>query len=140
MRKFAKYDLKQVSKDKTYTRYEIKDLKKAYYKSEIKNGALEDFGGVCGLLKNSKYKGYCNLCMTYHKMESDELPGPGYRIEFSPLYDEFGRTILIKYDRDEILTSIDRGGYMRSYDSYDIVPAILTVWNNGAFEGWYEKK
>jgi len=77
MRKFAKYDLKQVSKDKTYTRYEIKDLKKAYYKSEIKNGALEDFGGVCGLLKNSKYKGYCNLCMTYHKMESDELPGPG---------------------------------------------------------------
>jgi len=39
MRKFAKYDLKQVSKDKTYTRYEIKDLKKAYYKSEIKNSA-----------------------------------------------------------------------------------------------------
>ena len=140
MKKFAKYSLKKISEDETYTRYEVKGLEKAYYRSVVKDGVLEDFGGGCGLLKNSKHKGYCNLCMTYHKMESDELPEPGYMIEFSPLYDKLGRAILIKYDRDEVFTSIDRGGYRKSYDSDEIELATLTIWNNGAFEGWCEKK
>lgn len=78
--------------------------------------------------------------MTYHKMESDELPEPGYMVEFSPLYDEQGRAILIKYNRDEVFTSIDRGGYRKSYDSDEIELATLTIWNSGAFEGWCEKK
>ena len=133
--KFSKYKLERISKDETYTRYYIKGLKKAYYRSELKGECqLEDFGGACGLIKSAKHKGYCVLCMTYHKMESDELPRPGYMVEFSPLYDEFGRIILIKYDRDEVFTSIDRGGYKKSWDSDEIVDATLTTWNNGAFE------
>lgn len=136
---FSKYKLEQISKDETYTRYYIKGLKKAYYRLELKDeGQLEDFGGACGLIKSAKHEGYCILCMTYHKMESDELPGPGYMIEFSPLYDESGKIILIEYDRDEIFTSIDRGGYRKSWDSEEIVDATLTTWNNGAFEEWTE--
>ena len=129
--KVAKYKLKLKGKDETYTRYSIEGLKMAYHKKCYENDR-NDFGGACGLLKNSDYPGYCVLCMTYHKMESDEFPEPGYIVEFSPLYNENMEVILIEYDKDEVFTCIDRGGY-KDYDTGKIVDATLTVWNNGAF-------
>ena len=134
MNDIAKYKLELISKDDTYTKCRIGGLKNAYYKCEWKNDKLETFGGICGLLKNEEYKGYCNLCMTYHKNKSDELPAPGYIVEFSPLYNELGQMILIEYDRDEICTSLDRGGYPKSWNDSTLRDAELTFWNNGTFE------
>lgn len=136
MNKVAKYKLELTKKDEKYSNYNIVGLKKAYYKSGDK---LESFGGSCGLLKNGNYKGYSYLCMTYHKMESDELPEPGYIVEFSPLYNENDEMILIEYNGDEVFTVIDRGGYKESWDSDKIVDATLTFWNNGAFTEFDEK-
>ena len=134
MNDVVKYSLELKNKDEDYTRYQIVGLQNAYYKCEWNNDKLETFGGICGLLKNKKYKGYCNLCMTYHKHKSDELPEPSYIVEFSPLYNELGQMILIEYDKDEICTSLDRGGYPKNWDDPTLMDAELTFWNNGVFE------
>ena len=62
------------------------------------------------------------------------MPAPGYIVEFSPLYNELGQMILIEYDRDEICTSLDRGGYPKSWNDSTLRDAELTFWNNGTFE------
>ena len=137
----AKYELELEKRDDKYSDCRIGGLKMAYYKDH--NGNLESFGGAVGLLKNEDYKGYCNLCMTYHSFNDDKvgdnnLPGPVYVVEFSPLYNEYGQLILVKYDRDEIFATIDRGGYKDYYDAedfskYRVADAELTLWRNGAF-------
>ena len=131
----AKYKLKPIKEDETYTACRIVGLKNAYHKSY--NGELEDYGGACGLVKNAEHKGYCNLCMTYHSLNDEKvgrtnLPDPVYVVEFSPLYNESGQMILIEYDRDEVFCIIDRGGY-QDYDTKKIVDADITFWKHGAF-------
>jgi len=125
----AKYKLELKSKDETYTRCRIGGLKNAYYKSY--NDKLETFGGAVGLLKNAEHKGYCNLCASYHTNNSENLPSPGYTVEFSPLYNEYGKMILVEYDRDEVFACVDRG--IENYDKRCIEDAVLCFWNNGAF-------
>lgn len=129
----AKYKLELISIDDTYKRCRVSGLKKAYYKCSYKNDELEDFGGACGLIRNSEYKGYCNLCSVYHSNKTDNLPEPGYTVEFSPLYNEYGQMILIEYDQDVLYCSIDRGGYKENWDSDKIVDARITFWVNGTF-------
>ena len=129
MNDIAKYKLELKSKDETYTRCWIDGLKNAYYKSG--NDKLEIFGGVVGLLKNAEYKGYCNLCISHHTNNCENLPSPGYTVEFSPLYNEYGQMILVEYDRDEVFACVDRG--MKNYDKRCFEDAELCFWNNGAF-------
>lgn len=132
MNNVAKYNLELIDKDDTYSRYNILGLKMAYYKSHYDDSKLETFGGICGLIRNKDYPGYCNLCMTYHSNKFDELPEPGYIVEFSPLYDGYNQMILIKCDHDDICTSIDRG--YKDYRTNQWVDCQLTFWNNGVFE------
>lgn len=137
MNNVAKYKLEQISQDETYTRYSIVGLKMAYYKCSWKEHKLETFGGICGLIRCKEHPGWCVLCMTYHSHKSDELPKPAYIVEFSPLYDEYGQIILIKYDHDDLCTSIDRG-----YEDWRVptwIDCRLTVWNNGTFDDFLEK-
>ena len=129
MNDIAKYKLELKSKDETYTRCWIDGLKNAYYKSG--NDKLEIFGGAVGLLKNAEYKGYCNLCISHHTNNCENLPSPGYTVEFSPLYNEYGQMILVEYDRDEVFACVDRG--MKNYDKRCFEDAELCFWNNGAF-------
>ena len=129
MNDIAKYKLELKSKDETYTRCWIDGLKNAYYKSG--NDKLETFGGAVGLLKNAEYKGYCNLCISHHTNNRENLPSPGYTVEFSPLYNEYGQMILVEYDRDEVFACVDRG--MKNYDKRCFEDAELCFWNNGAF-------
>ena len=129
MDNIAKYKLELKSKDETYARCWIGGLKNAYYKSG--NDKLETFGGAVGLLKNAEYKGYCNLCMSHHTNNSENLPSPGYTVEFSPLYNEYGQMILVEYDRDEVFACVDRG--IENYDKRCIEDAVLCFWNNGTF-------
>ena len=129
MNDIAKYKLELKSKDETYTRCRIGGLKNAYYKSG--NDKLEIFGGAVGLLKNAEYKGYCNLCISHHTNNCENLPSPGYTVEFSPLYNEYGQMILVEYDRDEVFACVDRG--MKNYDKRCFEDAELCFWNNGAF-------
>lgn len=143
MNTVKKYRLVRKKDEGKYRDYTIKGLQMAYYKPDWGNGKLESFGGGCGLLKNENYPGYCNLCMTYHSFNEDKvgnnnLPGPVYVVEFSPLYNEHGQLILVKHDRDEVFASIDRGGYKDYYDAedfskYRVVDAELTLWRNGTF-------
>ena len=133
-----KYKLVNKKERDKYRDYTIKGLKMAYYRSPWENGRLESFGGACGLLKNENYPGYCTLCMTYHSFNNEKvgntnLPKPVYVVEFSPLFNENGEIILIKFKGDEVFTTIDRGGY-RDYDTNEIVDATLTFWINGAFK------
>ena len=129
MDNIAKYKLELKSKDETYTRCWIDGLKNAYYKSG--NDKLEIFGGAVGLLKNAEYKGYCNLCISHHTNNRENLPSPGYTVEFSPLYNEYGQMILVEYDRDEVFACVDRG--MKNYDKRCFEDAELCFWNNGVF-------
>lgn len=129
---YAKYRLELDKVDWTYVRYHIKNLKMSYYKNY--EDKLETFGGASGLLKNSEHPGYCNLCMTYHKYESDELPKPAYIVEFSPLYNEQGQQILIRYEHDEMMTSIDRG--YKDYETNQVTDCGFTIWKHGTFEGF----
>ena len=133
-----KYKLELKSKDDTYTTCRIGGLKNAYTQVGNPSGELMSFGGAVGLLKNSEYKGYCNLCMSYHTHNSDNLPAPGYIVEFSPLYNEYGAQILVEYDRDEVFACIDRG--YKNYDSGKIEDATITFWNHGAFTEFEEKR
>lgn len=133
----AKYKIEFKSKDDTYTRCRISGLNMAYYKCDLHKNKLEKFGGICGLIRSEKYKGYCILCMTYHSHKSDELPKPAYIVEFSPLYNEYGQMILIEYDHDDLCTSIDRG--YKDYRTNTWVDCELTFWNNGVFEDFLEK-
>lgn len=139
MNEVAKYEIKLISKDDNYTKYNIIGLKEVFYKS-IKLDQNDDkcttdnflrFSGACGLLRNSEYKGYCNLCMVYHKNKPDEFPKPSYSVEFHPLYNELGQMILIKYNYDDIFTVIDNG--IKNYKTDELNDCILTFWNNGIF-------
>ena len=132
--KTKKYRLKKIKKDETYTRCSVVGLKMAYYK-DYKN-TLVTFGGICGLLRSEKHKGYCYLCMTYHKDESNELPEPAYMVEFSPLYNEKGEVILIKYGYDDMCTSIDRG--VLNFETREVEDCMFTFWNHGTFDGFKE--
>ena len=137
MNDYKKYKLIKVSKDETYTRCEIVGLKQAYYISSYEK-ILKDYGGAAGLIKNEDHPGYCNLCVTYHSFNNEKvgntnLPEPVYVVEFSPLYNEKGQLILIKYNKDEVFCSVDRGGYRGSNDPDKLIDARLTLWNNGVF-------
>lgn len=133
MNNIEKYKLELIKEDDTYITYRICDLQNAYYKCEWNNDKLETFGGICGLIRNKDYKGYCNLCMTYHKNKSVELPEPSYIVEFSPLYNKDEKLILIEYDKDDICTSLNRGGFPISWDNPTLKDAELIIWRNGTF-------
>lgn len=137
MNKVAKYELKLKKESDKYLDFTIVGLKKAYYRPDYKPNEFKSFGGGAGLLRNEKYKGYCNLCITYHSMNDDKvgntnLPKPTYVVEFSPLYNENGELILIKHDSDDVFVSIDRGGY-KDYDTGEIVDANIIFWKHGTF-------
>lgn len=144
MNTVKKYRLVGKKDEGKYRDYTIKGLQMAYYKPEWGDGKLMSFGGACGLLKNENYPGYCSLCMTYHSFNDDKvgntnLPHPVYVVEFSPLYNEKGQMILVKYNADEVFASIDRGGYKVFDDEYDftrfhIAEATITFWKHGAFK------
>lgn len=139
MNEVTKYEIKLISKDDNYTKYNIISLKEVFYKStkldendtKYTTDTFLKFNGVCGLLRNSEYKGYCNLCMAYHKNKPDEFPKPSYSVEFHPLYNELGQMILIKYNYDDIFTVIDNG--IKNYKTDELSDCVLTFWNNGIF-------
>ena len=133
MEKVRKYRLVLKKAEGNYIRYAIDSLKIAFYKNYASE--LEMFGGGCGLVRNSSFPGYCNLCMVYHSTKSENLPVPGYTVEFSPLFNKDGEMILIKHNSDELYASIDRGGYM-DYDTGEIADCGLTMWRHGTFEGF----
>ena len=137
MNDVAKYEIELKSKDNKYTTVRIGGLKMAYYKDG--DGKLFSFGGICALIRNKEYEGYCNLCMSYHSFKSVDLPKPGYIVEFSPLYNVCGQMILIKYDHDDICAHIDRGGY-RDYHNNEIADASLTFFNHGCFTEFNKEK
>ena len=132
MEKIRKYKLVLYDTDETYIMYRIDGLKNVYYKKY--DSKLETFGGICGLVRNSRFPGYCNLCMTFHSTDGDNLPDPVYKVEFSPLFNKDGEMILIRHNSDELCASINRG-YM-DYDTREFVDCGLTLWRHGTFDGF----
>ena len=128
MAKVAKYELVHVKdvNDGELSVYDIKGLKNAWYVPTW-GSPKQTFGGSAGLLKTNDYPGYCILCMTYHTPAKHDLPGPGYIVEFCPLYNHEGEMILIKYDCDETFVSVDRGYFVGETEHY----ATLTVYTHG---------
>ena len=132
----AKYKLEEFFKDDTYTRCHVKKLKSVYYKCDWDNNKLEEFSGICGLIRCTEHPGYCVLCMTYHKQEPGEFSMPNYIVDFSPLYNKKGQMILIEYPHDDICTSIDRG--YKDYRTNKWVDCRMTFWNDGCFDHFYK--
>lgn len=132
MEKVRKYRLVLKKADENYICYAIDGLKNAFYKNYASKPEM--FGGGCGLVRNSSFPGYCNLCMTFHSTAPDHFE-KGYAVEFSPLFNKDGEMILIKHNSDELYASIDRGGY-KNYETGEIVDCELTMWRHGAFEGF----
>lgn len=132
MEKVRKYRLVLKKTDGFYIRYAIDGLKMAFYKNYASKP--ETFGGGCGLVMNSKFPGYCNLCMVYHSTKSENLPEPGYTVEFSPLFNKDGELILIRHNSDELYASVERG--YKDYETGEIVDCELTMWRHGTFEGF----
>ena len=132
MEKVRKYRLVLKKTDGIYIRYAIDGLKMAFYKNYASKP--ETFGGGCGLVMNSKCPGYCNLCMVYHSTKSENLPEPGYTVEFSPLFNKDGEMILIRHNSDELYASVERG--YKDYDTGEIVDCGLTLWRHGTFDGF----
>jgi hypothetical protein len=131
MEKVRKYRLVLKQTDGIYIRYAIDGLKMAFYKNY--DSKLETFGGGCGLVRNSRFPGYCNLCMTFHSKASNHFEN-GYTVEFSPLFNKDGEMILIRHNSDELYAYADRG-YM-DYDTREFVDCELTMWRHGLFEGF----
>ena len=134
MEKVRKYKLVLKQTDGIYIRYAIDGLKNAYYKKY--DSKLDTFAGGCGLVKNEKFPGYCNLCMTYHthSTDGDNLPDPVYMVEFSPLFNEDGEMILIRHNSDELFASVDRG--YKNYVTGEMADCGLTMWRHGMFDGF----
>lgn len=125
----CKYKLELKSDDGEYIRCRIGGLKEINFDKEGKYDW--HFSGACCLIKNSEYKGYCNLCIVYHSKGCEQFED-GYTIQFAPLYNEFGQKILLEYDKDESYASIHGGGF-KDYDTGKIRDAELTLWKYGTF-------
>ena len=135
----AKYSLNLYEQDDKYTRYYIDGLKHAYYKEWWNDERkLQTFGGAGGLLKVPECPGFCVLCMTYHTPANHDFGTPGYIVEFSPLYNEDGKVILVEYDHDDVTVFIDCG-YDLNYlnEHYD---AEICFLNHGGAVDFMEKE
>lgn len=120
-----------------YSRYYIVDLKRAYYD---KDDDLSFANGACGLLKQEKYPGYCQLCFIFHSEESENFGSNGYTVEFLPLLTKEGERILIKYDHDCCMCSIETG-QIDSEEYYNTgikkwSDMTLTIFNKGVCKMW----
>jgi hypothetical protein len=124
----AKYNIKYLSCADKYKTYIIDGLKNIYH-GQITN-YKNLFNGASCLIRNKKYKGYCNLCIVYHSDESDIFDN-GYSIHFAPLYDENGNIILIKYESDDIFVTVHCG---RQNGPWEYNDAKLTFFINGTFD------
>ncbi len=131
----AKYKLEVFFNDDEYQRCRIGGLKEIYFDNS--NRANHLFSGAACLIKNKDYKGYCNLCIVYHSNGCDEFEN-GFTIQFAPLYNSYGQIILLEYDRDEFLVSVESGRY-RNYDISEIKDSTITFFKNGFFTEFYKK-
>ena len=120
-----------------YSRYHIVGLKRAYYD---KDDDLSFANGACGLLKQEKYPGYCQLCFIFHSEESENFGRNGYTVEFLPLLTKEGERILIKYDHDCCMCSVETGQI--DYEEYYNTGIkkwsgmTLTIFNKGVCKMW----
>jgi hypothetical protein len=140
--KVKKFKLKferDYGKNNEYSRYNIVGLERAFYD---KNDDHSFANGACGLLKQEKYPGYCQLCFVYHT-ESSENFGNGYTVEFMPLLTKDGERILIKYGHDCCMCSIETGQI--DYEEYHKTGIMkrsdvtLTFFNKGVCKTWDEE-
>ena len=111
--------------------------KRAYYD---KDDDLSFANGACGLLKQEKYPGYCQLCFIFHSEESENFGRNGYTVEFLPLLTKEGERILIKYDHDCCMCSVETGQI--DYEEYYNTGIkkwsgmTLTIFNKGVCKMW----
>jgi hypothetical protein len=125
-----KYKIGLKSKDEEYTVCRVAELKAVYFEKDVQTTNTR-YNGAVGLIRNSEYKGYCNLCMVYHSLGCDNFKN-GYTVNFAPLYNEFGQMILIEYDRDDIYCAIDCR--QEDYVKNQILDCEITFWNYGTFK------
>ena len=135
--KVCKYFLVPFEKytDPEYTRYKIESLERAFYG----NGDHDYASGACGLLKQAKYPGYCQLCFVYHTDDSENFDN-GNTVEFKPLVNEFGERILLKYDHDCTLCFLDRETPSRLNEEDSKPFYTLSFINNGWCDLYDEEK
>jgi len=133
----VKCKLGLLNADGKYLRAKIEDIVQTYAMDST--GKLTEFGGSCGLLRNGDYKGYCNLCATYHTMDTEHLWKPGYTVEFAPLYNKYGQMILVEYDKDDVFCMVSPG--YKDYDGkkHKMLNAELTFFKHGAFTEFTEE-
>lgn len=124
-----KYKLELESKDDEYTHCRIGELHQIYFDKD-RQECTTKFNGAVALIRNAEYKGYCNLCMVYHSIGSEEFSN-GYTIQIAPLYNEFGQMILLEYDRDDSYCAVECG--QKDYNTGQYSDCTLTLWNHGTF-------
>ena len=100
-------------KNNEYSRYKIVGLDRAFYD---KDDDYSFANGACGLLKQKQYPGYCQLCFVFHTEDSENFGNKGYTVEFMPLITKDGERILIKWDYDCCMASIECGNI--DYEEY----------------------
>lgn len=136
--KVKKFELEfecNYGKNNEYSRYKIVGLKRAYYGL----GETDFADGASGLLKQEKYPGYCQLCLVFHTEDSENF-GNGYTVEFTPLLTKEGERILIKYDHDCCMCSVETGQI--DYEEYYNTgikkwsDVTLTFFNKGVCKMW----
>lgn len=141
--KVKKFDLEfkeEFGTDNKYKQYWVVGLKRAYYGS----GNTDYANGACGLIKQKKYPGYCQLCFVYHTDDSENYGNKGCTVEFLPLVTENGERILVKYDHDCLLCDFECGN--KDYDTKfktgeDVwFDAIITFFSDGTCNLWDEEK
>ena len=121
-----------------YSRYRIVGLERAYYDKDDDHSFAN---GACGLLKQEKYPGYCQLCFVFHTEDSENF-GNGYTVEFMPLLTKEGERILIEYDHDCCMCSVETGQI--DYEEYYNTgikkwsDVTLTFFNKGVCHTWDE--
>ncbi len=139
--KIKKFELifeRNYGSNNEYSRYKIVGLDRAYYDRDDDHSFAN---GACGLLKQEKYPGYCQLCFVYHTAgDSENFGSNGYTVEFLPLITKNGERILIKYDHDCCMASIECGGI--DYEEYYNTgkekwkDSTLTFFNKGVCNMW----
>lgn len=135
--KIKKFDLEFVSSQDGYTTYRVVGLSHAYYGS----GKSDYANGACGLIKQERHPGYCQLCFVYHTDDSSTFDN-GCTVEFMPLLTKDGERILVKYDHDCLYCSFDGGhkDYDKWFETHEEVwtDGTITFRDNGYCDLWDE--
>ena len=124
-----------------YTQYRIAGLERAYYNKDDEHSYAN---GACGLLRQEKYPGYCQLCYIFHTEDSENFGTNGYTVEFLPLLTKEGERILIKYDHDCCMCNIETGQI--DYEEYHksgktkFTDMTLSLYNKGVCHAWDEEE